>query len=102
MRKSLELQQDSALELQSLRLVVKNQDNLPGLSGKIRLAKNRPSQTRRKTLAKRKKRDQADGTSSNCFWLFCLVFDLFLVMFIPGGLQGNDLTILPHYFYEEY
>ena len=60
----LELRQDSALELKSLRLVVDNQGNLPGLIAKLISAKNRPSQTKRKAQAKRKERDQASQSNS--------------------------------------
>ena len=61
MRECSEHHQDSAVDLKSLRLVLENHRYLPG---RKRSAKNRPSQTRRKALVKRKKRDQADATSS--------------------------------------
>ena len=51
----LELHPDSALELNSLRLVLKNQSNLPGLIGKdIIINEQTFAKTRRKALAKRK------------------------------------------------
>ena len=62
MREYFDLYQDNGVELKSL----KNQGNLPGLIGKTRSALNRPSPTRRKALAKRKERNEAEGTSTNC------------------------------------
>ena len=90
----LELNQDSAQELKSMRLVMENRDNIPGQIGKTRSTKNRPSQTRREALAKRKERAKwivLHQTPSVVLSFFALC----LKKLVSRGLQKYEFNTFP-------